>query len=177
MAIDLFAFYSPITNYNIVVNLIGKWYSCAELKNNTGVNNMMFQSKLATFFGALVLAGSVFASQQGACPDINAIKAEGLPMAEEIGPNIYLAYNISDYSTSAVWGFFIAPVEADSEEVALETSNEVLSTMNAPGVPHQQGEDVICSYDTGTPNLIAAAIKADGQISPIKLKQFFKSVR
>lgn len=93
---------------------------------------MMFQSKLATFFGALILAGSAFASQQGACPDINVIKAEGLPMAEEIGMNYYLAYNISDYSTSSVWGFFIAPIEADSEEGALEASNEVLSMMNAP---------------------------------------------
>ncbi|KGP63959.1 heme-binding protein [Legionella norrlandica] len=138
---------------------------------------MMFQSKLATVFGALILAGSVFASQQSACPDINAIKAEGLPMAEEIGLNFYLAYNISDYSTSSVWGFFIAPIEADSEEAALETSNEVLSNMNAPGVPHQQGDDIICSYDTGTPNLIAAAIKDSSQISPIKLKQYFKNIR
>ncbi|HAT6821919.1 TPA: DUF4949 domain-containing protein [Legionella pneumophila] len=147
------------------------------IKNNSGVKNMMFQSKLATFFSALILAGSAFASQQGACPDINVIKAEGLPMAEEIGMNYYLAYNISDYSTSSVWGFFIAPIEADSEEGALEASNEVLSMMNAPGVPHQQDEDIICSYDTGTPNLIAAAIKDGSQISPMKLKQYFKSAR
>ncbi|MFO3150478.1 DUF4949 domain-containing protein, partial [Legionella pneumophila serogroup 1] len=32
-------------------------------------------------------------------------------------------------------------------------------------------------YDTGTPNLIAAAIKDGSQISPMKLKQYFKSAR
>ena len=62
---------------------------------------MMLKSKLATFAGALVLAGSAFAN---VCPDINDIKAEGLSMAELIAPNIYLTYNISTYNTSSNWG-------------------------------------------------------------------------
>ena len=135
----------------------------------------MLRSKLAAFAGALLLAGSAFAAQQEACPDINEIQAEGLSMAEEIGPNIFISYNISVYNTPSIWGFVLAPVEGESDEVALEAANEILSTMSAPGVPEQHGNAMICTYDTGRQDVFAAAIKDDGQISPLKLKQYFKS--
>ncbi|KTD74657.1 DUF4949 domain-containing protein [Legionella waltersii] len=138
---------------------------------------MTFKSKLTTFLSALVIAGSAMAQQEGGCPDINDIKSEGLPMVEQIGPEMYIAYNLSYYNSDAMWGFFIAPVEGDSEETALEISNEILDSMNAPGIPHEQGGDVICSYETGIPNMIAAAIKDGQQISPLKLKQVFKTIR
>lgn len=136
---------------------------------------MMFKSGIAAFAGALMLAGSVFAGQEGICPNINDIKAEGLSMAEEIGPNYYISYNISNYNTPSTWGFLIAPVEGDSEEVAIEAANEVLSNMTAPGVPEQHGGATICDYDTGRQDLFAAAINdEEGQITPMRLKFFFK---
>ncbi|MBL7481259.1 DUF4949 domain-containing protein [Legionella bononiensis] len=135
---------------------------------------MMLKSKLAAFAGALLLAGSAFAGQESICPNINDIKAEGISMAEEIGPNIYISYNISNYNTESTWGFLIAPVEADSTEVAIEGANEILSTMSAPGVPEQHGGAVICDYDTGRQDVFAAAINDNQQITPMRLKYFFK---
>ncbi len=134
----------------------------------------MLKSKLAAFAGALILAGSAFAGQESICPNINDIKAEGITMAEEIGPNIFLGYNISNYQTDSTWGFIIAPIEGDSTDVAIEGANEILSTMSAPGVPEQHGGATICDYDTGRQDLFAAAINDVGQITPMRLKYFFK---
>ncbi len=134
----------------------------------------MLRSKLAAFAGALILAGSAFSSQQATCPDINDIKAEGLSMAEQIGPNIYLTYNISTYNTASNWGFIIAPLTGDSDDVALDAANEILSSMSAPGVVDQHSGALVCTYETGYQNVMAAAIKDDESISPMKLKQYFQ---
>ena len=138
---------------------------------------MMLRSKLAAFAGALILAGSAFSAQQAICPDINDIKAEGLSMAEEIGPNIYISYNISDYNTPSTWGFIIAPIEGDSSEVAIDEANEILNTMTAPGIPEQDRNTMICLYDTGSQDVFAAAIQSDGQLSPMQLKQYIRKAR
>lgn len=135
---------------------------------------MMLRSKLAAFVGALFLAGSAFSAQQATCPNINDIKAEGISMAEEFGPNIFIGYNINVYKTPSIWGFIIAPVEGDSEDVAIDAANEILSMMTAPGVPEQHGSAMICTYETGHKDVFAAAVKDEGTISPLKLKQYFK---
>lgn len=135
---------------------------------------MMFRTKLAAFAGALILAGSAFATHQSICPNIEDIKAEGLSMAEEIGHDVYISYNISDYNTESNWGFVIAPIEASSIEEAIETGNDILNDMSAPGVPDQQPGVLICNYETGNPNLIAAAIQTEDQIAPMRLKQLIK---
>jgi hypothetical protein len=135
----------------------------------------MLRKKFAVFFGALFIAGSTFSAQQAICPDINDIKAEGLSMAEEIGANSYLLYNISAYNTSSTWGFIMAPLEGDAEDMAIEAGNEILNNMSAPGTPDQQyGSPMICTYDTGRKDIFAAAINDGAQISPMKLKQYFK---
>lgn len=134
----------------------------------------MLKSKLATFTSALILAGSVFAGQQTICPNINDIKAEGLPMAEEIAPGMFLSYNISNYNMPSIWGFIIAPLEADSEEMALDEANEILANMSAPGIPAQENGAIICDYETGVPGVIAAAINDGAQITPMKLRSFVK---
>jgi hypothetical protein len=121
-----------------------------------------------------MLAGSAFSAQPAICPDINDIQAEGLTMAEEIGPDLYISYNISPYNTPSMWGFIIAPVVGDSAEVAIDIANDILSTMTAPGVPEQDRNTLVCLYDTGRQDIYAAAINTDdGQISPMKLKQYF----
>lgn len=135
---------------------------------------MMFRSKLAAFAGALVLAGSAFASHQSMCPNIEDIQAEGLAFAEEIGQHFYISYNISNFNTDSSWGFVIAPIEAGSTEEAIETGNDILNTMTAPGVPEEQSGALICNYETGSPDLIAAAIQSDEQITPMRLKQLIK---
>lgn len=136
---------------------------------------MMFKSKLATFVGALVLAGSSFAGQQAECPSIDAIKGEGISMAEEIGPNIFITYNISTYNTESNWGFIIAPLQSDSDEEALDEANEILDSMTAPGVPQQHSGATVCEYDTGRQDIFAAAISDDsGMITPMRLKHFIK---
>jgi hypothetical protein len=138
---------------------------------------MMLGSKLAAFAGVLIFAGSAFSAQQAICPDINDIKAAGISMAEEFSPKVYFTYNISLYNTPPtykLWGFFIEPVEGDSDVAAIETANEILSTMTAPGVPEQNrnSNTIICIYDTGRQDVFAAAFN-DIQISPMKLKQYF----
>lgn len=135
---------------------------------------MMFRTQLAAFTSALILASSAYSAHIGLCPDINDIKAEGLSMAEEIGPNIYVSYNISNYNTDTTWGFLIAPVEADSGDMALEDANEILSLMNGPGFPEEHGSDIICDYDTGHPDIMAAAISSSEAVTPMKLQYFFK---
>ncbi|CEG58428.1 DUF4949 domain-containing protein [Legionella fallonii] len=134
---------------------------------------MMLKSKLATLAGALILAGSAFANSQITCPDINDIKSVGLSNAEPIGADMYLTYQISKYNTPNTYGFFLAPIEGNSSENALETANEILNIMNAPGVPTQYHGTMMCLYETGHSNIMAAAIEDDSVMSPTKLKQYW----
>lgn len=136
---------------------------------------MKLKNKLATIASALVLACSVYAGDETICPDINRIKAEGLNMVEEIGLNIYFGYNINTYNTESNWGFVIAPISADSAELALDHANAILRTMNAPGIPQENNHELICEYNTGNQNIMAVAINAEHMISPLRLKHYIKT--
>lgn len=133
---------------------------------------MMFK-KMAAFAGALTLAGSVFAAQPD-CPSIDAIKAEGLSMASELMENIYLTFHMSTYNSDNGWVFILGPIEADSEDEALDGGNTVLSGMTAPGIPEEEDGVYACMYDTGSQDFGAAAILADQQLSPMRMQQFLR---
>ncbi|MBN9226944.1 MULTISPECIES: DUF4949 domain-containing protein [Legionella] len=129
--------------------------------------------KLSTFAAALVLAGSAFAIDTG-CPDLSAIQAEGITMADLIGNDYYISYSLSNFGTSSNWGFAIGPVQADSDEDALDTSNQILNNMTTPGFPLELDRDVlVCLYDTGNPYIYSIAVR-DYAISPMKLKQYLQ---
>jgi hypothetical protein len=137
----------------------------------------MFTNKLAAVASALVLASSVYAGQGQICPDINDIKAEGMTMAEVIMNNLYFSYNLSNYNTESTWGFVIAPIEAESSDEAIDTANDILSLMSAPGVPQEDENGFICTYETGNQDIVAAAINANHMMSPSQLKYYIQKVR
>jgi len=138
---------------------------------------MMF-NKLATVVSTLLLAGSVYAGQEQSCPDISDIKAEGMTMVAPIMYDQFLTYNISSYNTDNNWAFVIAPIEAESEDVALELANEILNGMGSVGIPQTEPDDeIVCMYNTGDANILAAAVNADHMISPSKLKQYIQKAR
>lgn len=138
----------------------------------------MLKKRLAAVASALVLAGSVYAGQEQICPDIEHIKAEGLTMAELITKNVYYSYNMSTYNTNKMWGFVIAPVEADSIGSAVEAGNVILSTIHGPGLPQELDEHstVECLYDTGVPYIVAVAVSTEQMISPSILKRYIQKV-
>lgn len=143
-------------------------FSCIiSLKN--GVFNMMFRSKLAVFASTFVLSGFVFAADNIICPDIADIKAESMTMVEEIGLDYFITYNVSNYSTNSQWGFAIAPIQADSEDDALNVANDLLNNMTAPGVL-QRKDPTICGYATGENHVLAFAV--EGVTSPIQMRQY-----
>lgn len=127
----------------------------------------MLKAKLAAFAGALILAGTTFASQE-VCPELSAIQSEGISMSMEIY-GIYAAYNISNYNTDSTWGFIMAPFTTDEDEV-VEQASELLSAMSAPGVLLQEG---VCQYETGQSDLYALAVR-DAFPTPAKLKQYIR---
>lgn len=132
---------------------------------------MKLKLKLSTFFGGLILAGFSFAGQQFECPRIDVIKSEGLTMSEQVLKNLYFTFHLSQYSTHSVWAFVIAPIEGDSEELALVTGNELLNSMTSRGVPVMDEEGVmVCEYASGQEGVMAAAAKADGLLSTMKLR-------
>jgi hypothetical protein len=137
----------------------------------------MFTNKLAAVASALVLASSVYAGQGQICPDINDIKAEGMTMAEVIMNNLYFSYNLSNYNTESTWGFVIAPIEAESSGEAIDTANDILSTMSSPGVPQEDENGFICTYETGNQDILAAAINANQMMSPSQLKSYIQKIR
>lgn len=138
---------------------------------------MMFKSKLTTFVGALVLAGSSFAAQDkpDACPSMTAVQAEGMTMSAEILEGMYLTYNLSHYDTPSNWVFIMGPVNAESDETALAESNQILATLSGTPSPEEDGENGwLCEYDTGSQDLSAFAIQADDAISPLKLSRYLR---
>lgn len=132
---------------------------------------------IASTVGALALAGSVYAGQNQICPSLDDIKAEGITMSERIAMNLFFAYNISSYNLDGIWGFVIAPIEADSSDEAIETANEVLSTMTGSGSAEDIEHELICLYNTGNPDLMAAAIKTDMMMSPNQLRKYAQKMR
>ena len=139
---------------------------------------MVFAKKMVILASSLILAGSVFAGKKPICPDINNIKAEGLPMSEEVALGFYFAYNLSNYNTDSLWGFALLPIEATSTEQALEDANNILSNMTAPGVVEEENDEMtLCVYDTGIEAVTGVAIKEKNQITPFALKQYIKRIK
>lgn len=138
---------------------------------------MMFKSKLATFVGALVLAGSVYAAQDNPelCPGMHAIQSEGMTNAAEILEGLYLTFNLSHYDTPSNWVFIMGAINAESEEVAIQESNKILSTMSGSPTPEDDGEGSwVCQYETNDPDISAFAVQADDMISPLKMYRYLK---
>lgn len=139
---------------------------------------MMFKTKLAAFVGALILAGSSFAIQDkpDACPSMASIQAEGMTMSAEILEGLYLTYNLSHFDTPANWAFVMGPVAADSDDMAIEQSNELLTTISGNPSPKQDSEDTwVCEYNTGSQELGAFAILTDEVLSPLKMSRYLRS--
>mgnify|MGYP000246312774 CR=1 FL=1 len=128
----------------------------------------MLRAKLAAFASGLILAGSAIASN-GICPELNAIQAEGISNAMEVY-GIYAAYQLSDFNTDTSWGFLIAPIDANSEEDAIDLGNDILNGMTAPGVLMQEG---ICQYETDIPGVYALAMQ-DELPTAAKLRQYIR---
>lgn len=137
---------------------------------------MMF-NKLASVSCALLFAGSVYAAPMTMCPNINEIKAEGIDMALPMMGDVYLSYHTSFYNTENNWLFAIGPIQAESDEEAIDIGNEVLEGMNASAIPEENGNDIVCIYETGDPDFVAVAVTNDSMISPSKLKHYIQKAR
>lgn len=138
---------------------------------------MMFKSKLATLIGALALAGSSFAipNAPDRCPNIASVQAEGMSMSAEIVEGLYLTYTMSHFDTEANWVFLMGPVIAESDDLAIEQSNQFLSTVSGNPTPVEDGENAwTCEYDTGTQDYMVLAILTDEIQSPSQLSRFLK---
>jgi hypothetical protein len=138
---------------------------------------MMFKSKLAAFVGALILTGSAFAMQDRPqkCPSVTALQSEGVNNATEILEGLYITFNLSHYDTSSNWVFIMGGFLADSEEMAIQESNQVLSAMSGSADPEDDGEGSwICQYDTNQPGIASYAVQADDMISPLRLYRYLK---
>jgi hypothetical protein len=138
---------------------------------------MMFKSKLATFVSALVLAGSAFAVQDkpDVCPGMPAIQSEGMTNAAEILEGLYLTFNLSHYDTPSNWVFIMGAITAESEDRAIEESNQILSAMSGSPTPEDDGEGSwVCQYETNNPDVSAFAVQADDMISPLKMSRYLR---
>ncbi|KTC89710.1 DUF4949 domain-containing protein [Fluoribacter dumoffii] len=132
--------------------------------------------KLSAFTAALVLAGSAFAMDT-TCPNLSDLQAEGISMSEPLGNNYYVGYSLAHFNSSSNWGFAIGPVQAESDEDAIDVSNQILNNMTAPAFPLELDNDVlVCLYDTGNPYIYSIAVR-DYAISPMKLKQYLQKIR
>lgn len=132
---------------------------------------MIFKAKIASLMSALILAGSAFASQE-ICPDLAEIQAEGLNIAESLF-GFYFTMNMSTYNTDTNWGFIIAPIEAGSDDEALEIGNDILNNMSAHGIPEYDQDTIICSYETGVPGILAIAAQ-QSYLNSMKLRQYIQ---
>ena len=128
----------------------------------------MFKLKHVAFVSLLALSSVVFANQE-VCPELSDIQAEGLsiPIVFDLG---YGVFQMSNYNTDTNWVFGIAPIEADSEEELIETANDILSSMFAPGVPEPLEDKNLCTYDTGVDGVFAVAFESNF-FSPMQFKQ------
>lgn len=138
---------------------------------------MTFRSKLAVLLGSLVVAGSALAGTQNTlvCPSTHALQAEGLSTASEILNDFYLTYTMSSYNTNAQWVFMVGPINADSEESALDEGNQMLSTLTGNPEPEDVGNDAwACQYEIDSQDMVAVAIHADDMMSPLSMSRYLR---
>lgn len=141
---------------------------------------MMFKSRLATLVSALVLAGSAFSMSEGpaTCPSLSAVQAEGVTNASMILEGFYLDYNASNFGTDNNWFLIMGPIEAESDEEALEEGNRLLTTLSGSASPEEnENGDWICDYNSGSQELGVFAVLAPQDMSPAKMKQYLPRVR
>lgn len=140
---------------------------------------MKFSFKLSAFVAAITLAGSVFATQDMECPDIEDIKAEGIFAATEFLPGLYGAGQISEYNMDSPWIFVLAPLMLETEDEALEEANNILGSMSIQAVPKMTAEGFIaCWYPTGRPDVLGVAVGAEIDtdiLSTLKLRKILKA--
>lgn len=124
---------------------------------------------------ALLLSNSVFANQDtpDECPAMSAIQREGIIHVTEVIEGYYLTFNLSHYETAFHWVFIMSTMMAESEEMALQKSNQMLGVMSGSPVPMQDNEgNWICEYETNNPEITAIAIHADDMMTPFKMRRY-----
>ena len=135
---------------------------------------MKLNAKLATLAGALLLSSVTFAKElPSQCPDVNAIKAEGLSAVELITDNYYFAYQQSNYNTETDWIFLIGIIEGDDEGQVLEDANNLLTGLSGNPSPEEEDDVVGCLYDLDDEHM-AIAVTGDSMLSPRQARRFFR---
>ncbi|PJD93721.1 MAG: DUF4949 domain-containing protein [Legionella sp.] len=143
-----------------------------------GDSRMKFLKGIATIASTLLLASSVYAAKNPVCPAIDDIKAAGITAAEPLAVHLFFGYTLSAFNTQSNWGFVMAPIEANSAEEAIETSNNILNNMTGSAVIEKNDQyDFVCIYKTGNPYVMAAAVNADYLLSPGLLKNLAHTLK
>ncbi|KTC87147.1 MULTISPECIES: DUF4949 domain-containing protein [Legionella] len=141
---------------------------------------MKLKAKLLSLISALVMTSSAFAAfeDQGpkACPSVSAIKAEGVSMALEFFPKIFLTYQFSDYGTSHNWFFAVGFFKQEKESDAIAEGKKSLVKLTGSPKPLLNEEGYwLCDYEIGE-KLAAVAIYADLKNPLPLMKQFFQKL-
>lgn len=141
---------------------------------------MKLNAKLLSLIGALVMTSSAFASfgnlSPKACPNVSAIQAEGVSMALELFPRMFLTYQFSDYGTPHNWFFAVGFFKQEKEADAITEGKKSLSSLTGNPKPLLNEEGYwLCDYDIGN-NLAAVAIYADLKNPLPIIKQFFQKL-
>ncbi|ASQ47475.1 DUF4949 domain-containing protein [Legionella clemsonensis] len=134
---------------------------------------MMFKCRLTAFAGALVLTGASFAAFKAppVCPSVSTIKVEGLSNAEELMPQLYFAYEISNYGTDNTWVFASGPFAGDDEEEALEEANKSLRYLAGSPIAEPDEGGWVCLYELDEQHF-AIALQSDVMPSPYKIRRY-----
>jgi len=130
---------------------------------------MRFKSRLLLLLSTIALTNTALAIT---CPALSDIQTLGISNAQEVKPDSYVAFELSQYNTGFDWAFMIGLFENVTQAQAITDANLVLGAMVAPGVPVLENGRVICRYDTGQPHKYALAVRDIYQISPDSYKGF-----
>ncbi|KTD61253.1 DUF4949 domain-containing protein [Legionella spiritensis] len=137
---------------------------------------MTFTAKIAALAGSFLFAGAISAATPNlpACPDAGAIKAQGLSMAEQLLPGMYIAYDVGQYNTEGFWFFGIGPVEAEDENAALVSGNKSLTTLSGqPTAEQDEDGNIYCAYSLSDANMQAYAVEISGSLSKARFRHYF----
>lgn len=140
---------------------------------------MMFRSKFAAFFATIVFSITAYATPFNlppVCPSLSSIQAEGLTDPMEVWDGMFITYHFSNYDTDDLWAFFMGPVAVDTENEALDLTNEALAQMSGEGIPERDKDgEWFCLYEPAGDVMAAMAIRADNPVSTSKMRQIIQS--
>jgi hypothetical protein len=129
---------------------------------------------------AIFLSHAAFALPESLpdCPSANAIRYEGVHMAQPLMYNLFIIYQLSKYDTEKSWLFGVGLITGDSMGEAIASGNRLVQDIaEHPVIAEDKHANPTCVYQIGGGKFTGIAVEADYVNTPQEIQNLFSSAQ